>query len=283
MTAKQMKDLIRNISTETNIPHQVLQRNYVLEKLLERISLSNYKDKFILKGGMLIADIVGITARSTMDLDASIRNTTLSKENIKRIFKSIVSIDIGDKITMIIKNINEIREEFDYSCFRISLEARVDNSIIPMKVDISTGDAITPSEVKYKFNLLLEKRTIEILAYNLETILAEKMETLISRSIFNTRMRDFYDIYILTKVRDQDIDIKILKQALEKTSLERETKIEYKSLESDLSTIFLNNDLKKLWKNYQKKFPYSDKISWIDIEEQVRKLFKELKNVVNQT
>jgi predicted nucleotidyltransferase component of viral defense system len=177
-----------------------------------------------------------------MDLDASIKNTGLSKESIKNIFESIVSIDIDididDDIIMIIKSIDEIREEFDYTCFRIALEAKINNTIIPMKVDISTGDVITPSEIKYEYSLLLEKRKIEIFAYNLETILAEKMETIISRGVLNTRMRDFYDIYILNRIRNQEIDIKTLKKAFERTSNKRKTKIQYEILESDVKKYF---------------------------------------------
>lgn len=277
MTAKQMKDLLRNLSKKTGVHAHILQRNYMLERLLERIALSEYKDNFILKGGMLIAAMVGIDSRSTMDLDAAIRNTTLSEENIRIIFETIVAMDIDDNVLMNIKDIIEIRKEFEYSCFRISLEAKVDSTVIPMKVDISTGDVITPAEASYKFNLLLEKRTIEIWAYNLETVLAEKMETVISRNVFNTRMRDFYDIYILVTTRGQDIDRKILTQAIESTSSERETKIEYESLEEDLDMIFSNNGLQKLWKEYQKKFPYSNDITWNEIEEKVKKLFMEAK------
>lgn len=190
MTAKQMKDLLNNMSKKTGVNAQVLQRNFMLERLLERISLSEYKDNFILKGGMLVAAMVGIDSRSTMDLDASIRYMTLSEESIRAVFVDITSMDIGDDVVMKIKEIGEIREDFDYSCFRIALVGQMDKTMIPMKVDISTGDTITPSEVSYKFDLLLENRTIEVWAYNLETVIAEKMETIISRNIANTRMRN---------------------------------------------------------------------------------------------
>lgn len=150
-----MKDLLNNISKNTGVNAQILQRNFMLEKLLERISLSKYKDNFILKGGMLVAAMVGLDSRSTMDLDASIRNVAISEESIREIFESIVAMDIGDKVVMRIKEISKIREEFDYSCFRIALVAQVDNTLISMKVDISTGDTITPREVNYKFDLLL--------------------------------------------------------------------------------------------------------------------------------
>lgn len=277
MTAKQMKDLLRNMSKKTGVNVQILQNNFMLERLLERIALSEFKDNFILKGGMLIAAMVGIDARSTMDLDASIRNTILSEENIRAIFNVITKMDIGDGVIMRIKDIHEIRQEFEYSCFRLSMEAKVDNTVIPLKVDISTGDIITPAEIIYKFNLLLQDRTIEIWAYNLETVLAEKMETIISRDVFNTRMRDFYDIYILATTRNADIDKKVLIQAIKKTCANRETEIDYGNIDADLATIFHNEGLQKLWKEYQKKFPYSQDISWEEVEVQVIKLFLEVK------
>ena len=273
MTAKQMKDLLNNMSKKTGVNVQILQRNFMLERLLERISLSEYKDNFILKGGMLVAAMVGIDSRSTMDLDASIRNLTLSLENIQFIFQSIVSIDIGDDVIMKIKEVSEIREEFEYSCFRIALTAQNDTTVIPMKVDISTGDIITPREVSYKFDLLLENRTIEIWAYNLETVLAEKMETIISRDIANTRMRDFYDIYILEKTRSADINRNILKNAIERTADKRGTDIEYSTLERNLIYLFSNEGLKKLWKNYQKRFTYSKDIEWKQVKEVIVNLF----------
>lgn len=278
MTAKQMKDLLNNMSKKTGVNAQILQRNFMLERLLERIALSEYKDNFILKGGMLVAAMVGIDSRSTMDLDASIRNMTLSKKSIRTIFESIISMDIGDDVIMDIKNISEIREEFKYSCFRISLEASVNKTVIPMKVDVSTGDTITPREENYKFSLLLENRAIEIWAYNLETVLAEKLETIISRNILNTRMRDFYDVYILVKTRSTDIDLKVLKEALKRTADKRETEIEYDELQKDLVKIFSYEGLQKLWNVYQKKFPYSQDITWDEVALVIKNLLIEIRS-----
>ena len=276
MTSKQMKDLLRNMSKKSGINAQILHRNYLMERMLERISLSEYKNNFILKGGMLVAAMVGIDSRSTMDMDASIKNIALSADNIRVIFDEIISMDIGDDVCFRIKEIGEIREEFEYSCYRISLTGQIGEAEIPMKVDISTGDRITPKEVTYKFDLLLEDRTIEIWAYNLETVLAEKMETIISRDITNTRMRDFYDIYILTTTRRNDFDIRILKKALEQTAAKRETELYYEKLVMDLHRIFSNQGLIKLWSNYQKKFTYSQDISWKQIEEKVVELFESI-------
>jgi predicted nucleotidyltransferase component of viral defense system len=273
MTATQIKDLLNNMSKKTGVNPQILQRNFMMERLLERISLSKHKNKFILKGGMLVAAMVGVDSRSTLDLDATIKGTLLTEETVSEIFNTLVQMDIGDDVTMTVKRIGEIREEFDYSCFRISIEAKVGNTIIPLKVDVSAGDVITPSEVKYKFNLLLEKRTIEILAYNLETVLAEKMETLISKGVFNTRMRDFYDLYILTTLRYEVIDIGILAKAIQKTAASRGTIVDHNLTEKNLDEIFRSRTMMKLWQDYQIMFSYAKSVSWKDIEFKVRELF----------
>lgn len=274
MTPNQMKDLLNNRSKKTGVNVQVLQRSFMLERLLERISLSKYKDNFILKGGMLVAALVGVDSRSTMDMDTSIKNTVLSEASILKIFEDLVVMDIGDDIVMTISGIQEIREDFEYSCFRVSLISKVGKTVIPMKIDISAGDVITPAEIRYEFQLLLENRAIEIWAYNLETVLAEKMETIISRSIFNTRMRDFYDVYILSQTLSQKIDMNVLENAIRQTAKYRGTKIDYAGVEIDLDRILSSGEIQKLWKAYQKKFPYAQQIDWIDVAEQVRGLFK---------
>lgn len=190
-TAKQLKDLIRNLSKEKSADAQLLMRNYMMERFLERISLSEYKDKFILKGGMLVAAMVGLDARSTMDLDATIKGANVTVEDMKNIISAIVSVPLEDGVSFRVKKISEIMDEAEYPGVRIGLETKFDGVITPLKIDISAGDVITPREVRYHFKLMLEERTIDVWAYNLETVLAEKLETIISRTITNTRMRDF--------------------------------------------------------------------------------------------
>lgn len=190
-TARQLKDLVRNLSKKKSADAQILMRNYMMERFLERISLSEYKNQFILKGGMLVAAMVGLDARATMDLDATIKGTNVSVEDVEMIISKIISIPLNDGVLFRIKRISEIMEEADYPGVRVSMETKFDGVITPLKIDISTGDIITPREIKYKFNLMLENRTIEVWAYNLETVLAEKLETVISRNVTNTRMRDF--------------------------------------------------------------------------------------------
>ena len=175
-TARQLKDLVRNLSKKKSADAQILMRNYMMERFLERISLSEYKNQFILKGGMLVAAMVGLDARATMDLDATIKGTNVSVEDVEMIISKIISIPLNDGVLFRIKRISEIMEEADYPGVRVSMETKFDGVITPLKIDISTGDIITPREIKYNFNLMLENRTIEVWAYNLETVLAEKLE-----------------------------------------------------------------------------------------------------------
>ena len=196
-TSTQLKALLRNLSKKTNAEAEILLRNFMLERFLERVSISEYRKNFILKSGMLIASMVGIDTRSTMDMDATIKGQKLTAEEISAVCTNILSVHIDDGVDLNLRDIEEIREEADYPGYRVSIEARLDKTRQTLKVDITTGDYVTPKEIEYRFKLMFEDREINILAYNLETVLAEKLETIITRGITNTRMRDFYDIYIL--------------------------------------------------------------------------------------
>ena len=272
MTSMRMKALIRNIAKEKNINSGIVLRNYMLERLLERISKSKYKDNFVLKGGMLVASIVGIDSRATIDLDATLRHFPLSKEKLEKAFEDILKIEIDDGITIKLLNIVEIREDAEYHGFRLSLVGMVDESKIPLKVDITTGDKITPDAIKYSFKLLLEDRNIEVLAYNLETVLAEKVESIISRGVANTRMRDFYDIYILTKLQGENINSSLFKKALAATSKNRGSENQISNAENILIDISESEKLKNLWKNYITKNPYAQEINWTSAFNAVNKL-----------
>ena len=213
-TARQLKDLIRNLSKDKSADAQILMRNYMMERFLERISLSEYRDKFILKGGMLVAAMVGLDARSTMDIDATVKGATVGIEEVENMIASIISVPVDDGVEFRVKRISEIMDEAEYPGIRVSMETEFDGVITPLKIDISTGDAITPREVRYSFKLMLEDRSIEILACNLETVLAEKLKTVVSRATTNTRMRDFYDLHILSQLHGQSIVPADLRAAL---------------------------------------------------------------------
>ena len=270
---RQIKDLIRNMAREKGINAQILLRNYMLERLLERIALSKFRDNFVLKGGMLVAAVVGIDIRSTIDMDATIKSYPLSLETVREIFSSILSVTVDDGVTIVLKDAVEIRDEADYSGVRVSLEARLDDARIPLKVDITAGDAITPKEVLYRFDLLLEHRSIDILAYNIETVIAEKLETILARGIANSRMRDFYDLYILLKLRGQAIDAKTLTEAVKATALRRGTIDLLLDGETIFEEIFADKNMYESWVKYQKKYTYADDISWDDVKNVVFQLW----------
>lgn len=275
-TARQLKDLIRNLSKKKSADAQILMRNYMMERFLERISLSEYKNQFILKGGMLVAAMVGLDARATMDLDATIKGTNVSVEDVEMIISQIISIPLDDGVSFRVKRISEIMEEADYPGVRVSLETKFDGVITPLKIDISTGDVITPREIKYKFNLMLEDRTIEVWAYNLETVLAEKLETVISRNVTNTRMRDFYDIYILQKLYGEQLSKDVLWDALVATAKKRETleQIETEDIDEVFDEIQSSSVMENLWKAYQRNYSYSADIPWHTIMKSIRTLYE---------
>lgn len=275
-TARQLKDLIRNLSKKKSADAQILMRNYMMERFLERISLSEYKNQFILKGGMLVAAMVGLDARATMDLDATIKGTNVSVEDVEMIISQIISIPLDDGVSFRIKRISEIMEEADYPGVRVSMETKFDGVITPLKIDISTGDIITPREIKYNFNLMFENRTIEVWAYNLETVLAEKLETVISRNVTNTRMRDFYDIYILQKLYGEQLSKDVLWDALVATAKKRETleQIETEDIDEVFDEIQSSSVMENLWKAYQRNYSYSADIPWHTIMKSIRTLYE---------
>lgn len=275
-TARQLKDLIRNLSRKKSADAQILMRNYMMERFLERISLSEYKDQFILKGGMLVAAMVGLDARATMDLDATIKNTTISVTDVEMIISRIISIPLDDGVSFHIKRISAIMEEADYPGVRVSMETEFDGVITPLKIDISTGDVITPREMRYSFKLMLEDRTIEIWAYNLETVLAEKMETVISRNVTNTRMRDFYDIYILQKLHMEQLKKEVLWNALAATARKRGTleQIESADIREIFNEVESSSVMEELWKTYQKNYAYAANIPWHAIIKSIRTLYE---------
>ena len=196
-SSRQLNALIRNMARNKSINAQIILRNFMLERLLERISLSRYKENLILKGGMLVAAMVGIDTRTTMDMDTTLRGYPLNAESVRAVFTDILAVPVEDHVTLILKKLEEIHDEAEYSGIRVTLEMLLDETRQTLKVDITTGDPITPAAVDYSFKLLFEDRTIQIKAYNLETVLAEKLETIFSRGVANTRMRDFYDVYVL--------------------------------------------------------------------------------------
>ena len=274
--SQQLKDLIKNMTKETGINPQILITKYIIERLLERISISKYKDRFVLKGGMLISSLIGYDLRSTMDVDTTIKRIPISEENLHNIFNEITKINIDDNVSFKIKSIRYIREESEYGGMRVSIDGIIDKTIIPFKVDVTTGDAITPKEIEYGYELMLEDKKINLYSYNIETILAEKIETLISRGITNTRIRDFYDIYIIYKTQDKKIDYETLNEAIKATFKNRETIDMLDKKDRILNEVINDEEIKNLWKNYQKEYPYAKSITWLEINESLINIFRKI-------
>jgi len=271
-TSRHLKDLVRKMSKSDSVKAQIIIRNYVMERFLERISLSSYKDNLILKGGTLISAVVGLDNRSTMDIDTTIKNLPLTIESAREIVEKIIAIEIDDGMTFEIKEVDTIMEESDYSGIRVSLETKLETMRTPLKIDFSTGDVITPREIEYSFKLLFEERSISVLAYNLETVLAEKIETLLSRGTANTRMRDFYDIYALETTQMENISRPVLREAFKNTCNKRNSSAIMNDAELILQEIESSTEIMALWKNYRAKFDYAANIEWSSVMKSVRAL-----------
>ena len=260
--AMQLKALIKNLAKEKCISAQLVLQNYMLERFLERISLSSYRDNCIIKGGFLIASMVGLDTRATMDMDATIKGYPVKEDSIRKMIEEILGIPIEDGITFRLQSIHEIREDDEYSGYRASLIAEYGRMAVPLKLDITSGDKITPREIEYSYKLMWENRSISILAYNLSTILAEKLETILSRADQNTRPRDYYDVYILTKLQGENIDAKSLSLALSATAENRGSAHLLSQFRDILSTIKSSSVMKIRWENYQKDFDYAKGIEF---------------------
>lgn len=260
--AMQLKAVIKNISKDKHISAQLVMQNFMLERLLERISVSKYYQNFILKGGFLIAAMVGLDTRATMDMDATIKGWPVNEKSIKKMFLDICKIDLYDEVTFEFKKISEIREGDEYTGYRVSLSANYPPMAVPLKLDITTGDKITPREIEYRFKLLLEDREISVLAYNLETVMAEKLETVVSRGDQNTRPRDYYDVYILAKLQYKNIETEYLKAALNVTAKKRGSSEILKDYMNIIDVVRNSDVMIKQWSTYQKDFEYATEISF---------------------
>lgn len=270
--AMQLKAAISKMAKEKHIPAQLVMQNYMLERLLKRIAHSRYQGNFILKGGLLIASMVGLHSRATMDMDATIRNHPVNENSIKKMFEEIVSIPIDDDITFSFQEVGEIRKNDAYGGYRISLTANFLPMKVPLKLDITTGDKITPKAVEYKYPMMFNDGTLEIFAYNLETILAEKLETVISRGDQNTRPRDFYDIFILSKLKGDQINWTILRQAVSETAQKRNSGMLMPQYQSILEQIISSPTMDRHWKTYQRDYEYAREVEFASTCETILRL-----------
>ena len=269
-TATQLKAKIRNMSGGDNEKAKVLIRNFVMERFLERVALSQYRNNFILKGGMLVAAVVGLETRATMDIDTTVKSLALTIEKAQKVIEDIIAIDVSDGISFSITKVSDIMEGHDYPGIRFMLEATLDRMRQVIKIDISTGDVITPGAVEYSYKLMFEDRSISVWTYNLETMLAEKLETIMSRENANTRMRDFYDIYILT--RQGNINYETLKDAFMATSKKRETVEMIPRFDAILKSVREDQIMRDMWNKYRDENYFVEDLSWEKVNESVKRL-----------
>ena len=278
LTQEQIKGRIRNIARDNKADARILIRIYMMERFLERLANSPYNENFVINGGILVTSMVGVSLRSTMDIDTTIRNMNLSKEDAMQFVKEICSINLEDGISFVIKDVSDIMDEKEYPGVRVSLDVTLGKMITPIIIDLSTGDAITPRAIEYDYKLMLEDRTIRLWSYNLETILAEKMQTVLSRGVLNTRMRDYYDIYTLSLRYGDSIDNETLKLAFEATCSKRGSLKLIDSGEVIIDSISTDSDLKRLWEAYQKKYGFAADLSFNSVICTVKNLYTLIKN-----
>lgn len=274
--AMQLKAAIKNMAKEKNISAQLVMQNFMLERMLERISVSKYQSNFILKGGFLIAAMVGLDTRATMDMDATIKGLPVNEKTVRDMFEEICQIQLNDDVTFSFQSIRKIREGDEYMGYRVHLTANYLPMAVPLKLDITTGDKITPREVKYSFKLLLEDRSISVLAYNLETVLAEKLETVISRGDQNTRPRDYYDVYILKRLQFGNINIETLRQAIAATSKKRGSYDVLSDYKNIMTTVKNSLVMQEQWKAYQRNFEYATDVNFEDACDAVVQIMDEI-------
>lgn len=270
-----IKRLAKEMENKYDLNYYEILQRYMFERVLERISVSNYQDNFILKGGLLLSAMFGIGNRMTKDMDATITGIDVSKDKMLKVLNEILSINLKDGVKFDVVDITDIREDDEYGGNKYHIVGKLQSLKVNLEIDISTGDKVTPRELKYKYPLIFEDRTIMITSYNIETILAEKIETVLWRGVFNSRMKDFYDIYyFLTKLR-KDIDINILKEAVDNTFTKRNSFEYLNDYEQIINSIIGNERIEKLWNIYSNKYKYSN---GIDITE----ILNLLKDIINE-
>lgn len=271
-TPEQIKGRIKSVAKQNNADARTLMRIYMMERFLERLAQSEYRDNFIIKGGILVTAMIGVAHRSTMDIDTSMKNLNLSAEDALRVVNQVKGIDLDDGVSFEVKDVSNIMDEMEYPGIRVTMNANVGRLITPLKIDISTGDVITPRAIEFNYDLLLEDRSISLWSYNLETILAEKLQTVLARGILNTRMRDFYDIRMLLDTYEDKVNKVVLKDAFAATCNKRGTDHLQEQAEEIIKIIEADEQLQVLWRAYQKKYSYAAEIDYASVINGVRKL-----------
>ncbi|GAA2982042.1 nucleotidyl transferase AbiEii/AbiGii toxin family protein [Finegoldia magna] len=274
-----IKAKIRNLAKNNNLSSQEVLQMFLFERFLERLSKSEYRSNFVIKGGFLVSSLIGINNRTTMDMDSTIKGLPLTEENITKVVNSIINIEVNDGIQFEIKDVNYIRESDEYENFRVSLVANIGKTKNPMKLDLTTGDAITPREIEYSYPCIFNENDIRVFAYPIETIIAEKYESIIKRNITTTRMRDFYDLYALYNLKKSEIDIDILSTAIKRTSSKRESSQIMKISEEIIEDIQNDPYLKELWDVYVSENKYIGDLSFDNVVDVITIICEKTSNV----
>lgn len=273
--ANSFKAKIKNISKDKGIPAQQVQQHYLIEQVLKLISTSSYRDSFIVKGGYLIGQMIGLDKRTTMDLDVTLKGTEMSRENLIHIFEEILSSKT-DGFSFSVDKLEPIRQDDEYGGFSLKLNATFDTLKEFVFIDITTGDKITPREITYSMSSIFTNESIKIWTYNLETVLAEKLETIISRGLASTRPRDRYDLFTLYKLRKEEINLEVLKNALENTAEKRKSKDTIYNWEEQVRGIEISDYQKELWIRYQRQFKYAKDISFDNSVHVIREIMQQI-------
>ena len=273
--ANSFKAKIKNISKDKGIPAQQVQQHYLIEQVLKLISTSSYRDSFIVKGGYLIGQMIGLDKRTTMDLDVTLKGTEMSRENLIHIFEEILCSKT-DGFSFSVDKLEPIRQDDEYGGFSLKLNATFDSLKEVVFIDITTGDKITPREITYSMTSIFTNESIQIWTYNLETVLAEKLETIISRGLASTRPRDRYDLFTLYKLRKEEINLEVLKNALENTAKKRKSKDTIDNWEEQVRGIEISDYQKELWIRYQRQFKYAKDISFDNSVQVIREIMQQI-------
>lgn len=274
---EQVKGAVKNIAKKMNLKPQEVLQIFIFERLIERLSVSDYKDNFILKGGLLISAMIGIAERTNMDMDTTIQGLPVTEQEMERIIKEILSIDVGDGIRFEYQGMQPIREDDEYNNFCAAICAIYGKMKVPMKIDITTGDKITPRQVDFSYKFMFEEKQVWVMAYPLETILAEKYETILRRNLGNTRARDFYDLFTLMKIKQSEIRWDVLKQAVLATAEKRGSLEEMKDYQEIVEEMRESGFLQRIWEKYQEENTYSDGIGYGEVLEIVLEIGAALK------
>lgn len=271
-TPEQLKGSIRNMAAKKNLRAQEVLQMFLFERILERLANSSYRNNFILKGGLLISSMIGISERTTMDMDTTVRGIQMEEDEIVKAVKEIIAIDVSDGIEFEYESIEPIREDDAYNNFRIHLRAKYGKIDSPMKIDVTTGDVITPAAVQYEFPMLFDEKAIPVLAYTLETILAEKYETIIRRNIGTTRARDYYDLHTLYRSRKEEIRTDILKEAVLHTAKKRESTEDMQDWREIIQDIRDEPQMNLLWNNYVADNEYIGDLQFSEVLDTVNEI-----------